>query len=108
MATYHEARRFELAKNIGCYRTLYEFRLYLDSLDKDMRQQCFKVSRDYLENEYKGPLAPGESLNLLALVNHWSWEQYEKNQIEWWTVLSKNHLNTEAISKLISLWIPNC
>lgn len=82
----------ELKRNIIAQKTIYKFRTFLYTINKDIRHHYFDMCRSYLENEYNNndQITMTEKERLLNLLNHWQWNSFENTS----TNNIKNIINT--------------
>lgn len=97
----------ELKRNISAQKTLYKFRTFLYSINKDIRHHYFDMCRSYLENEYRNnsEITMTERERLLNLLNHWQWTSFEQASTEWWHTLCMNHSHSLSLLTLLVLWV---
>jgi len=97
----------ELKRNISAQKTLYKFRTFLYSINRDIRRHYFDICRSYLENEYRNnsEVSMTERERLLNLLNHWQWTAFEQTSTEWWHTLCMNHSHSLSLMTLIVLWV---
>ena len=107
MASQYETNKAELVRQITAQKNIYTFRQFLYSLNKDIRQQCFDISKQFLENEYSNNdnITTSERERLLALINHWQWNTFDTTSTMWWSTLSFNHAKSVSLMTLIHVWI---
>lgn len=107
MASPYETNMLKLKQDILAQKTIYKFRNFLYSANKDIRYQWFELCRRYLENEYRNnaELSVTEKDRLLHLVNYWQWEDFQNNSTNWWYILSMNHSHSTSLMTLMHLWI---
>lgn len=106
MASQYEISRAEIMRNITAQKAIYKFRVFMYSLNKDIRQQCFRITRDFLENEYKNTPTTTitERERLRLLLNHWQWNDFDNNSTNWWSLLSLNHSMSLSLMTVIHMW----
>lgn len=110
MSTLYETNKTEIIgliteqKNIY---NIYKFRQFLYSLNRDIRQRCFDISRQFLENEYhkNAAITITERERLLNLINHWQWNTFDTTSELWWQALSFNHAKSLSLLTMVHLWI---
>jgi len=80
---------------------------FLYSLSKDIRQQCFRITGEFLDNEYQNNTAitATERERLLNLQNHWQWNTFDTTSVLWWSALSFNHAKSVSLMTIIHQWI---
>ena len=107
MDTQYESNKAEILRHITAQKNIYKFRQFLYSLNRDIRQQCFDISKQFLENEYRNNTAVTvtERERLLSLINHWQWNTFDTNSTNWWSILSFNHAKSLSLMTMIHLWI---
>jgi len=103
----YDTHRTEIVRQITAQKAIYKFRVFLYSLNKDIRQHCFIISRDFLINEYQNnsSITVTEKERLLNLLTHWQWSSFENTSTDWWHILSVNHAKSISLMTLIYLWI---
>ena len=107
MSTQYEINKTELIRQIIAQKNIYKFRQFLYSLNKDIRQKCFDISKEFLDNEHRNNTAitVTERERLLNLTNHWQWNDFDNNSTIWWSTLSFNHSKSLSLMTMIHLWI---
>ena len=106
MASQYEATRAEILRNITAQKAIYKFRVFMYSLNKDIRQQCFRITRDFLENENNNSIITmTERERLQFLLNHWQWTIFENDSTNWWSLLSFNYSHSTTLMTVIHMWI---
>ena len=107
MASLYDIRKNELTKQIASQKTIYKFRVFMYSLNKDIRQKCFDISRDFLLNEslHNESIGYTEKQLLQQLINHWEWNSFDNNSTNWWSTLSYNHCKSITLMVILHLWI---
>ena len=106
MASQYDNNKTEIVRNITAQKAIYRFRVFMYSLNKDIRQQCFNITRDFLENEYKNalPTTITERERLQPLLTHWQWNEFDHNSTNWWSTLSLNHSRSLSLMTVIHMW----
>jgi hypothetical protein len=107
MASEYEVNKAEIVKNIRAQKNIYKFRQFLYSLNRDIRQTCFRITRDFFENEYNNNtfITATERERLLNLINHWQWNEFDGNSTNWWSTLSFNHSSSLSLIIVINMWV---
>jgi hypothetical protein len=107
MASQYDTNKAELVRQITAQKNIYKFRQFLYSLNRDIRQQCFDISKKFLENEYRNndAISTTERERLLALINHWQWHAFDNTSVVWWSTLSFNHAKSISLMTMIHLWV---
>ena len=106
MSEIYIKRYSTLITQINAQKAIYKFRTFLYLLNKDVRQHCFSLSYDFLNNELNNKeLHFSERENLQSLLNHWQWSIFENTSTSWWSVLSYNHYKSTTLITLLHLWI---
>ena len=107
MTSLYDTRKNELIKQITSQKTIYKFRVFMYSLNKDIRQKSFHISRDFLLNEslHNESMGDTEKQILQQLINHWEWNSFDNNSTNWWSTLSYNHSNSRTLMTIIHLWV---
>jgi hypothetical protein len=96
----------DLKRNIIAQKTIYRFRNFLYSINKDIRHHWFDMCRNYLENERQNPIITAtEKDRLQSLITHWEWNSFENTSTNWWYILSMNHSHSLTLMTLLHLWI---
>lgn len=103
----YDTTLIELKRNILAQKTIYKFRNFLYTINKDIRQYFFELSRNYFTNESVNnkELTATERERLDKLINHWQWNDFENNASNWWQVLSRNYSHSLTLLTLIHLWV---
>ena len=97
----------ELKRNILAQKTIYKFRNFLYTINKDIRHHYFDICRNYLDNEYRNndQITMTEKERLLNLLNHWQWNSFENTSTNWWYILAMNHSHSISLMTLLHLWV---
>lgn len=97
----------ELKRSIQAQKTIYKFRTFLYSINKDIRHHYFDLCRTYLDNEYNNnaQITMTEKERLLNLLNHWQWNTFENTSTTWWYILAMNHSHSLSLMTLLHLWV---
>ena len=107
MASQYEDTKAEIIRSITAQKNIYKFRQFLYSLNRDIRQTCFRITKEYLENEYRNNTAVSvtERERLLNLINYWQWTIFDNDATNWWFTVSFNHSRSLSLMTVINLWI---
>ena len=107
MASQYDTNKAEIVKKITGQKNIYKFRQFLYSLNRDIRQSCFRITRDFFENEYTNntSITATERERLLNLINYWQWNDFDGNSTNWWSALSFNHSSSLSLMTVIHMWI---
>jgi hypothetical protein len=107
MACQYDTNKAEIVKKITGQKNIYKFRQFLYSLNRDIRQSCFRITRDFFENEYTNntSITATERERLLNLINYWQWNDFDGNSTNWWSTLSFNHSSSLSLMTVIHMWI---
>ena len=106
MASQYENNKTEIIRNITAQKAIYKFKHFLYSLNRDIRQQCFRITREFLENEINNSLITmTERERLQLLLNHWQWTIFDNDSTNWWSLLSFNHSRSLSLMIVINMWI---
>lgn len=107
MASQYDTNKAEIVKKITGQKNIYKFRQFLYSLNRDIRQSCFRITRDFFENEYTNntSITATERERLLNLINYWQWNDFDGNSTNWWSALSFNHSKSLSLMTVIHMWI---
>ena len=107
MASHYDANKAEIVKKITGQKNIYKFRQFLYSLNRDIRQSCFRITRDFFENEYTNntSITATERERLLNLINYWQWNDFDGNSTNWWSALSFNHSSSLSLITVIHMWV---
>lgn len=96
----------ELKRNIIAQKTIYRFRNFLYSINKDIRHKWFDICYTFLTNERNNSLITAtEKDRLDRLIDHWQWNSFENDSTNWWKVLTYNHSHSTSLLTLIHLWV---
>jgi hypothetical protein len=102
----YEDVKVRLIMKITAQKKIYKFRMFLYSLNRGVREDCFAISRDYLNNELQNPLVTAtERERIQRLLLHWQWNTFDTTSTLWWTRLSTEHNSSLSLMTLINLWI---
>ena len=106
MSEYEEKLR-EIKRNILAQKTIYKFRTFLYSINKDIRRIWFDLSKEYLQNEStnNSQITATEKDRLDNLLQHWQWNNFENASTNWWYILTVNHSHSLTLMTLLHLWI---
>uniref|UniRef100_A0A6C0LMQ1 Uncharacterized protein n=1 Tax=viral metagenome TaxID=1070528 RepID=A0A6C0LMQ1_9ZZZZ len=107
MASQYDNNKTEIVRNITAQKAIYKYRIFMYSLNKDIRQQCFRITKEFLDNEYHNntTITATERERLLNLGNHWQWAMFENESTNWWSALSFNHSKSLSLMTVIHMWI---
>jgi len=107
MSSQYETTRTEILRQITAQKTIYKFRQFFYSLNRDIRHECFEISRQFLDNEYRNnqQITATERDRLLNLINYWQWNTIDNTSVLWWSSLSSNHAKSLSLMTLIHMWI---
>ena len=107
MASLYETNKTDIIKKIRVQNDIYKFRQFLYSLNRDIRQTCFRITRDFFDNEYNNNtcITVTERERLQPLLTHWQWNEFDGNSTNWWSILSLNYSNSISLMTVIHLWI---
>lgn len=109
MNAYEEDRQ-RILNRIGTQKSIHKFRNFMYSLVKDQRRIVFDTCLDFFNYEYanKVDIKASEHEYLRSLMNHFQWNNFENDSMNWWSILSHNHVNCETlhivINECISGW----
>jgi hypothetical protein len=106
MSNDYKIRKGELEKLIDTQKMIYTFRNFMYSLNKDIRQNYFTITHDYLENEYKFNeiLSESEKERLQLLLEHWQWDKFISQSTLWWSQLTIKHAICGTLRLTLDLW----
>ncbi len=107
MASQYDINKTDIVGNITAQKTIYKYRTFMYSLNKYIRQHCFKITKEFFDNEYhnNSTITVTERERLLNLQNHWQWSFFDNDSTNWWSVLSFNHSKSLSLMTAIHLWI---
>lgn len=101
------ADKAKIAQKIVAQKAFYKFRQFMYSLNREIRQHCFGITRAYLENAC-GPFSDvtvTERNLLIPLLQHWDWTAFDTAATAWWTALSTTHYASLTLMEVINRWI---
>ena len=102
----YEDNKQEIQRKITGQRYVYKFRQFLYSLNKDIRQVCFRITREFLENELNNTLVTvTERARINALLEHWNWQNFDTAATAWWSALALEHTKSLSLMTVIHMWI---
>jgi hypothetical protein len=106
MASQYDNNKTEIVRNITAQKAIYKFRVFMYSLNKDIRQNCFRITKEFLENEYNNnsTVTVTERERLQLLLNHWQWISFDNDSTAWWSRLTINHYTSLSLMTIIHLW----
>lgn len=105
MSHAYNVRRSELIRQVDALKSIYKFRIFLYSLNRDVRQRCFEICREYLQNELENiELNISERDRVIQLLNHFQWNEFDQHSTLWWSILSFNYVNSITLIYLINIW----
>jgi hypothetical protein len=106
MTSQYDNNKTEIVRNITAQKAIYKYRIFMYSLNKDIRQQCFRITKEFLDNENNNStITTTERERLLNLGNHWQWNDFDNNSTIWWSALSFNHSKSLSLMTVIHMWI---
>jgi hypothetical protein len=103
----YEANLKQLKRNITAQKTIYKFRTFMYSVNRDIRQHFFNISRSFFINERQHNVAMTmtENARLTQLLEHWDWDAFESASVQWWHILAMQFSHSITLLTLIHLWI---
>jgi hypothetical protein len=102
----YEDNKQEIQRKITGQRYVYKFREFLYSLNRDIRQVCFRITREFLENELNNPeLTVTERERIQTLLPHWNWQNFDTASTAWWSALALEHTKSLSLMTVIHMWI---
>ena len=102
----YEDNKAIIQRKITGQRYVYKFREFLYSLNRDIRQVCFRITREFLENELNNPvLTMTERERIEALLPHWIWNTFDTTATAWWSTLALEHTKSLSLMTVIHMWI---
>ena len=103
----YDTTLLELKRNIIAQKSIYKFRNFLYTINKDIRHHIFDMCRNFLENEHRNndEITMTEKERLLSLLNHWQWNSFENTSTNWWSILCHNHSHSLSLMTLLHLWV---
>ena len=102
----YEDNKSIIQRKITGQRYVYKFREFLYTLNRDIRQVCFRITREFLENELNNPvLTATERERIQALLPHWNWTTFDTNSTAWWSTLAFEHIKSLSLMTIIHMWI---
>ena len=107
MTTPYDERKTEIINQITAQKLIYKFRVFLYTLNKDVRFHCFNLCERYLSNEFydNTTITLTEKDRVQKLLNHWDWVSFDGASTDWWRSLSSEHSKSLTLMTLIHLWI---
>ena len=107
MDSKYENNKTEIIRKITAQKTIYKFRVFMYTLNRDIRQNCFRIVKEFLDNEYRNnsTITATERERLLNLQNHWEWATFDGDSTNWWTTLTFNHSTSISLMTVIHMWI---
>ena len=94
--------RDDIIRRINVLKAIHTFRLFYESLNYELRQDCIQLGREFLMNEYKYAVSP-EKERVLNLLTHWQYTAL--TAASWWRNLAMNHSRCTSLLTLLRLWI---
>ena len=108
METSYQINRQEIERKVAGQRYIYKFRMFLYTLNRDIRQVCFRITREFLENELEKPeLTATERARVQRLLVHWNWNSFDTASTVWWSTLALEHTKSLSLMTIIHMWIDN-
>jgi len=102
----YEDNKQVIQRKITGQRYVYKFREFLYTLNRDIRQVCFRITREFLENELNNPgLTVTERERIQALLPHWNWTTFDTTATAWWSTLAFEHTTSLSLMTVIHMWI---
>jgi hypothetical protein len=107
MVSEYDIQENEIVRNMREQRNIHKFRYFMYSRHKDLRQHRFRITKEFLDNEYKNnsTLTATERELLLNLKNHWDWSMFDNDSTNWWSTLSVNYSRSLSLMTVIHMWI---
>ena len=108
MSSIYEVNKQNIERKVTAQKYIYKFRMFLYSLNKDIRQVCFRITKEFLENELQKPeLSTTERVRVDRLLAHWQWNTFETTSTAWWSTLAFDHTTSLSLMTIIHIWIDN-
>jgi len=102
----YEDNKAIIQRKITGQRYVYKFREFLYTLNRDIRQVCFRITREFLENELNNPvLTVTERERIQALLPQWNWQNFDTSSTAWWSTLAFEHTKSLSLMTVIHMWI---
>lgn len=107
MASPYDERKTEILNQVTAQKLIYKFRVFIYTLNKDVRFNCFNICERYLNNEFydNTTITATERERLAKLMTHWDWTSFDSASTDWWRMLSSEHAKSLTLMTLIHLWI---
>jgi hypothetical protein len=95
-----------IVNKIVAQKIIHQFRHFMMSLDSYSKRTCFDLTGAILKNELQSVSASVfDNTSLRSLLNHWQWNNFERNTDDWWVGLSLNHIESASLMKALKLWV---
>lgn len=108
MSSPYEVNRQDIERKITGQRYIYKFRMFLYTLNRDIRQVCFRITKEFLENELENQLVTAtERERIQRLLTHWQWTTFDTSSTAWWSTLAFEHTKSLSLMTIIHMWIDN-
>ena len=108
MSSPYEVNLQEIERKVTGQKYIYKFRMFLYTLNRDIRQVCFRITKEFLENELENPLVTAtERERIQRLLIHWQWSAFDTTSTAWWSTLAFEHTKSLSLMTIIHMWIDN-
>lgn len=108
MSSPYELNKQNIERKITGQKYIYKFRMFLYSLNRDIRQVCFRITKEFLENELDNSLVTvTERERIQEVLTHWQWNTFDTTSTAWWSTLAFQHTTSLSLMTVIHLWIDN-
>lgn len=105
----YEQIRATIITQIQTQKIFYKFRVFVYSLNREVRHHCFDLTHQFLENEFRGnlDLHVPERDRIQNLLYHWNWEAFTTHATNWWITLTTQHANCSSLVNVMNIWLEN-
>ena len=108
MSSPYKVNRQDIERKVAGQKYIYKFRMFLYTLNRDIRQVCFRITKEFLENELLKPeLTATERVRVQILLEHWQWTTFDTSSTAWWSTLAFEHTKSLSLMTIIHIWIDN-
>lgn len=108
MSSPYEVNLQEIERKVTGQKYIYKFRMFLYTLNRDIRQVCFRITKEFLENELENQLVTAtERERIQRLLTHWQWTSFDNASTAWWSTLAFEHTKSLSLMTIIHMWIDN-
>ena len=106
MQQQYETAKEKLIRNFTGYKAINKFRIFLYSLNKEVRMRVFEDINNFFKNEHVSTITTTtERERLTDIIKDWQWSNFENDSTTWWQMLVANHLHCVSLLTVIHMLV---